>query len=60
MLKMIILIGDNTSTHPPSIKIKFKSKLVSPLNSRRGPGERGAVSIGFKPDSWKEWAIGNQ
>lgn len=40
MLKMMTLIDDKLPTHPPSIKIKFKSKLISPLNSRRGQ-ERG-------------------
>lgn len=41
MLKTMIRVGDKLPTHPASIKIKFESKLISPLNSRRG----GAISF---------------
>lgn len=46
MLKMKILISDKLPPHPPSIKIKFKSKLLPPLKSlKRGMGERGTIAI---------------
>ena len=44
MLEKMIPIGDMLPIPPPSIKIKFKSKLISPLNSRRGAGGEGLSS----------------
>lgn len=60
MLEMMILIGDKLPTHPPSIKIKFKSKLISPLNSRMGGGRGAQFPYDSSQTAPKNGTSGNQ
>lgn len=55
MLKTMIRVGDKLPTHPASITIKFESKLISPLNSRRGGDQFPYDSSQTALEEWSIW-----